>query len=86
MCFNKNQRGDISIVNGGYLKLIDKFSNLGSGVSSAKNDINTLLAKFWKVTHRSSVIWKSDLSNKIGRIFFQAAVRCVLYMDAPHRG
>ena len=43
MCFN--QRANISTVNGGPLKLVDKFTYLGSSISSTKNDINTWLAK-----------------------------------------
>ena len=39
MCFN--QRGDISILNGSSLKLVDKFTYLGSSVSSTETDINT---------------------------------------------
>ena len=39
MCFN--QRGDISTRNGSSLKLVDKFTFLGSSVSSTKKDINT---------------------------------------------
>ena len=42
-CFN--QRGDISTLKGGPLKLVDKFTYLRSSVSSTKNDINTQLAK-----------------------------------------
>ena len=45
MCFY--QRGDISTLNGGPLKLADRFTNLGSSVSSTKKDINTRLAKAW---------------------------------------
>ena len=43
MCFN--QRGDISTLNGSSLKLVDKFTYLGSSVSSTETDINTQLAK-----------------------------------------
>ena len=43
MCFN--QRGDISTLNGCSLKLVDKFTYLGSSVSSTQTDINTWLAK-----------------------------------------
>ena len=35
-----NQKGDISTLNGGFLKLVDKFTSHGSSVSSTKNDIN----------------------------------------------
>ena len=39
MCFN--QRGDNSILKGGSLKLVDKFSKLRSSVLSTENYINT---------------------------------------------
>ena len=39
MCLN--QRGDISTLNGSSLKLVDKFTYLGSSVSSTETDINT---------------------------------------------
>ena len=38
MCFN--QRGDISVQDGGSLKLVDNFTYLRSSVSSTENDIN----------------------------------------------
>ena len=50
MCFN--QRGDISTLNGGPLKLVDKFTSLESSISSTENDINTQLAKAWTAIHR----------------------------------
>ena len=43
MCFN--QRRDIATLNGSSLKLVDKFTYLGSSVSSTEIDINTRLAK-----------------------------------------
>ena len=43
LCFN--QRGDISTLKGGPLKLENKFTYLGSSVSSTEKDINTRLAK-----------------------------------------
>ena len=43
MCFN--QRGNISRLNGGSLKLVDKLPYLESSVSSTENDINTQLGK-----------------------------------------
>ena len=48
MCFN--QIGDISTLNGSSLKLVDKFTFLGSSVSSIETDINTRLAKAWTTT------------------------------------
>ena len=41
MCFN--QKGDISALNRGSLKLEDNFKYLGSSVSSTENDINMRL-------------------------------------------
>ena len=60
------------------LKLEDKFTYLGSSVSSTKTSIKTRLAKAWTAIHWLSVIWKSDLTDKIKRSFFQAAVVSIL--------
>ena len=76
LCFN--QRGDISTLNASYLKLVDKFTYLRSSVSSTDTDISTRLAKAWTANGRFSVIWKSDLNDKIKRSFFQAAVVLIL--------
>ena len=51
-----NQRGDISTLNGSSLKLVDKFTYLGSSVSSTVTDINTRLAKTWTATDRLLVL------------------------------
>ena len=45
VCFN--QTGDISTLDGTSLKLVDKFTYLGSSVSSTEKDINTRLTKAW---------------------------------------
>ena len=42
-----HQTGDISIQNGNALKLVDKFTYLGSSVSSTETDIDMRLAKAW---------------------------------------
>ena len=76
MCFD--QTGDISTLNGRPLELVDKFTYLGSSVSSTKKDINTQLGKAWVAIDRLSVIWKSDLTDKMKRNFFQAAVVSIL--------
>ena len=76
MCFN--QRGDISTLKGGPLKLVDKFTYLGSSVSSTENDINTHLAKVWTANDRLLVIWKLDLTDEIKHSFFQAVVVSIL--------
>ena len=76
MCFN--QTGDISTLNGSSLKLVDKFTYLGSSVSSTETDIDTWLAETRTAINRLSVIWKSDLTDKMKRSFFQAAVVSIL--------
>ena len=73
-----NQRDDISALNGRSLKLVDKFTFLGSSFSSTETDINMRLAKSWIAIDKLSVIWKSDLTDKIKRSFFQAAVVSIL--------
>ena len=72
MCFN--QTGDISILSGSSLKLVDKFTYLGSSVSSTQKDIDMWLTKAWTAIDKVSVIWKSNLTDKMKRCFFQAAV------------
>ena len=76
MCFN--QTGDISTLNGSSLKLVDKFTYLGSSVSSTETDIDTRLTKAWTAIDRLSVIWKSDLTVKMKHSFFQAAFVSIL--------
>ena len=68
MCFN--QRGNISILNVYPLILVDKFTYLESSVSPIETGINTWLAKAWTAIDKLSVIWKSDLTDKIKRSFF----------------
>ena len=55
-----------------------KFTNLGSSVSSTEKDIDTRLTKAWTAINRLSIIWKSDLTDKMKRSFFQAAVVSIL--------
>ena len=69
MCFN--QRDVISTLSGGSLKLVDKSSYIGSRVSSTEDDINTWIARAWTDIDRLSVIWKSDLFDRIKQFFFQ---------------
>ena len=76
MCFN--QTGDISTLDGSFLKLVDKFTYLGSSLSSTEKDIDTQLTKAWTAIDRLSIIWKSDLIDKMKRSFFQAAIISIL--------
>ena len=78
MCFN--QTGDISTLGGSSLKLVDKFTYLGSSVTSTETDSDSQLTKAWTAIDKLSVIWKSDITDKMERSFFQAAVvRILLY-------
>ena len=63
MCFNLE--GATLTLNGGSLKFIDKFSYLGSSVSSTESDANRCQAKAWTAIDRLLTIWKSDLSDEI---------------------
>ena len=72
-----NQTGDISTLDGTSLKLVDKFTYLGSSVSSTEKD-DTRLTKAWTAIDRLLIIWKSKLTDKMKRSFFQAAVASIL--------
>ena len=76
MCYN--QTDDISTLDGASLKLVDKFTYQGSSVSSTEKDIDTRLTKAWTAIDRLSIIWKSNLTDKMKRSFFQAAVVSIL--------
>ena len=76
MCYN--QTGNITTLDGASLGLVDKFTYLGSSVSSTENDIDTRLTKAWTAIDRLSIIWKSDLTAEMKRSFFQAAVVSIL--------
>ena len=43
-----------------------------------RKDIDTRLTKAWTAINRLSIIWKSDLTDKMKRSFFQAAVAFIL--------
>ena len=76
--FKINQTGDISTLEVTSLKLVDKFTYLGSSVESTEKDIETRLTKAWTAINRLSIIWKSDLTDKMKRSFCQAVVRSIL--------
>ena len=54
MCFN--QAGNISTLGVTSLKLVDKFTYLGSSVSSTEKDIDTRLRKAWTAIDKLSII------------------------------
>ena len=68
----------ISTLEGTSLKQVNKFTDLGSSVSSTEQDIDMRLTKAWTAIDKLSIIWKSDLTDKIKRSFFQAAVVSIL--------
>ena len=80
MCFN--QRGDISTLNGSSLKLVDKFTYLGSSISSTETYSNARLAKAWTAIDWVLALWKSDRTDKIKRIFSKPRLSLYCYMDA----
>ena len=85
MCYN--QTGDISTQDGTTLKLVDKFTYLGSSVASTEKDIDTRLTKAWTAINRLSIIWKSDLTDKIKTQFLPGSGHIdtaiwVHYMDS----
>ena len=77
------KRGVISTQNDSALKLLDKFTYLGSNISSTENDVNIGLKKVWNAIDRLSIIWKSDISDKTKRGFFQTVPVSILleHMD-----
>ena len=53
---------------------------LGSSILSTEKDIDTRLTKAWTAIDNQSIIWKSNLTDKMKRSFFQTAiVSIVLY-------
>ena len=81
-CFN--QGGDISTLNNNSLKPVHKFAYQGTSVSSTETDIDMWLTKAWTAIDSPSVIWKSDLIDKM---FFPSSGRiytAMHYMDALH--
>ena len=55
MCFN--QAGNISTLDGTSLKLVDKFTYLGSSISSTEKDNDTRLTKAWTTIDKLLIIW-----------------------------
>ena len=59
--------------------------NPPSSVSSTEKDIDTRLTNAWTAVDRLSIIWKSDLTDKMKRSFFQAAVVSILLYGCTTR-
>ena len=57
---------------------LNKHDNSLTSVPSTEKNIDTRLTKAWTAINRLSIIWKSDLTDKMKRSFFQAAVASIL--------
>ena len=57
---------------------INIYNLIHDSVSSTEKDIDTRLTKAWTAIDRLSIIWTSDLTDKMKRSFFQAAVVSIL--------
>ena len=75
MCFN--QTGDISTLDGPSLRLVVHLPRKQCLINRKKN-MDTRLTKAWTAIDKLSIIWKSDLTDKMKRSFFQAAVVSIL--------
>ena len=76
LCYN--QTGDIPTLDRTPLKLVDKFTYLGSSISPTEKDIDTQLTEAWIAIDRQLIIWKLDLTDKMKHSFFQAVVVSIL--------
>ena len=85
MCFN--QTGDIYTLGGNSLKLVDKFTYLGSSVSSTEAGIDTRLRKAWIAIDKLSAGYSlRRRGEKISRFIFIFFKRCLLLNHSSHRG
>ena len=76
MCFNEDST--IPSLNGKPLKLVDQFIYISSNISSTESNVNKCKDKSLTAFDRLLIKWKSDLSEKINREFFQAVAMSVL--------
>ena len=77
MCFEK-KKGTNSTLSSKPKKLGDQLTYISSNISFTESDVNIRLAKAWTAMNRLSIIWKSDLSDKIKLDFFQAVAVSIL--------
>ena len=73
---NKTEYACLIILNCDSTKLVYRLTYLGSSVSSTESGINMRLTKAWTAIDGLLIIWQSDRSDNMKRIFFQAVV-CV---------
>ena len=75
----------LSIVSRALLPRKVNLSTSFRSVSSTKKDIDTRLTKAWTAIDKLLIIWKSDLTDKMKRSFFQAAVVSILLYECTTR-
>ena len=78
MCFK--QVGVISTLNGQLLKLVEQFSYFSSNISSTESDVSIHVGKAWTIIDTLSIIWKSDLSYKMGIFPSCSCVSTIVYL------
>ena len=66
------------LINGGVNELIGTKIKLKLKIKILNFELNTRLTKAWTAIDRLSIIWKSDLTDKMKRSFFQAVVISIL--------
>ncbi len=64
-CMAFKLEGFISTQSGRTQKLVEKFTYLGSNISSTESYVDIQLAKAWTAINGLSMLQKSDLSDKI---------------------
>ena len=74
MCSKKKE----AILSDKPLKLVDLFIFFGNNISSSENDAKVRLAKASTTIVWLTILWKSVLSEKIRRGFFQTVTMLVL--------
>ena len=60
------------------IKLVDKFTYIGSSISATEKHIDTRLTKAWTAIDKLLMIWKSNLTDKKKCSFFQAVTVSIL--------
>ena len=76
MCFK--QKGAIFTQSEKPLKLVDQCTYLGSNIPSTESDVIIRLTKGWNAIGWLLNIWKSYLSDKFKRYFFEAVAESIL--------
>ena len=79
MCYN--QTGDISTLEGTPLKLVDKFTYLGSSVESTEKDIETRLTKAWRAPVLEPNTW---MHFSIRIPIFASGALCLYWARSNH--